>query len=143
VKERRSKPEPAVTPRVEQLRYDIGDLIHRHNLPAAVQKYRELRELVPQAVLTAPDQLDIANQLMAEARHKEAAAAYEDYLRLYPNTAQHEQVMLILALIYTQHVPNPERAVQILRTAIPRLHDPNQRAFAEEELARLTAKQNP
>jgi hypothetical protein len=46
--------------------------------------------------------------------------------------------MLILALIYDRYVPNRERALEILRSAIPRLHDPQQRAFAEEELARMT-----
>jgi membrane associated rhomboid family serine protease len=140
---RRREPEPPVDPRVEKLRYEIGELIHRHELPGAVGKFLELRALVPDAVLTAPDQLDVANQLMAESRHKEAAAAYEDYLRLYPNTAQHEQAMLILALIYGQYVPNRERAVEILRGVIPRLHDARQRAFAEEELRRLGDNRNP
>jgi membrane associated rhomboid family serine protease len=134
----RAEAEAAVDPQIEKLRFEIGELIHRHELAAAVQKYLELRTLVPGAVLTAPDQLDVANQLMAEARHKEAAAAYEDYLRLYPNTAQHEQVMLILALIYGQYVPQRERAVEILRGVIPRLHDAQQRAFAEEEFKRMT-----
>jgi membrane associated rhomboid family serine protease len=127
--------------RKAELRMEIGDLIHARQLAAAVEKYLELRRLDPQAVLGADDQLDIANQLMAEGRHAPAAEAYEDYLRQYPNTSQYEHTVLILALIYGQYVPRRQRAIELVKGVIPRLHDAGQRTFAEEELARLEGEQ--
>ena len=78
----------------------------------------------------------------------DAAVAYEDFLRAYTGSAviggsavsgstQPEQVMLILGLIYVRYVPRPERARALFTNAIPRLMDPQQRALAEGELARL------
>jgi hypothetical protein len=132
---------PAVDPAVEKLRFDIGNLIHAHRLPAAVEKYLDLKRMVPAespwGILGADDQLDISNQLMADGKHAEAARAYEDYLKAYPGGTQSEQATLVLALIYSQYLPNVPRAIELLQNVIPRLHDAQQRRFAEEELARL------
>jgi len=126
-------------PRIEGLRMEIGELVHRHALSSAAEKYLELRKLDPQAILSMDDQLDIANELMTEQRYPEAAGAYEDFLRLYPSSSQHEQIMLVLALIYVEHLPRRERAIELFQSAIARLHDEKQRAFARTELERLEA----
>jgi membrane associated rhomboid family serine protease len=127
----------ATDPRIESLRNEISRLIRLHELPDAVQRYLELRAIDPAQVMSAEEQLDLSNQLMAEARYSDAAGAYEDYLRVYPTTAQHDQIMLILGLIYSRYLPKPERARQLFRDALPRLHDAQQREMAEAELQRL------
>lgn len=126
-----------VDPRTIELRDAIMALIHAHQLPAAAARYAELKALDPTAVLPAQDQLDIANQLMAEAKHELAAVAYEDYLRLYKTPEPPEHIQLLLGLIYARYIPKPERAAELLKAALGRLHDPNRRALAEGELARL------
>jgi membrane associated rhomboid family serine protease len=131
------EPLPAVDPRVESLRGEISRLIRLHELGDAVQRYLELRTVDPAQVLPTQEQLDIANQLMAEARYPEAAAAYEDYLRVYSSGVQREQVMLILGLIYARYFPKPDRARELFTAVIPRLHNPQERDLAESELQKL------
>ena len=46
-------------------------------------------------------------------------------------------VMLVLGLVYTQYLPRRERAIELFRAALLRLHDAKQREFAEAELLRL------
>jgi outer membrane protein assembly factor BamD (BamD/ComL family) len=89
------------------------------------------------------DLLDLANQLMADRRYAQAAAAYEDFLRAYPASSQSEQVTLVLGLIYSQYLPQPQRAIELFRGVLGRLHDARQKAFAEAELARLEAPPPP
>ncbi|HVS70471.1 MAG TPA: rhomboid family intramembrane serine protease [Phycisphaerae bacterium] len=124
-------------PRVAALRDEIATLIRNHELPAATRKYLELRVLDPRQILTPQDQLDIANQLMSEQRYTDAAVAYEDYLRAYPKRPQHEQITLVLALIYIRYVPNPVRARELLTGILPHLHNAQERDLAEAELAQL------
>jgi membrane associated rhomboid family serine protease len=126
-------------PRVVPLRDAVSVLLREHRLPEAAAKYRELRGIDARQILTAQDQLDVANQLMAEQRHAEAAAAYEDYLRAYPKRPQEEQIVLVLALIYLRYRPDAARARELLEGVIPRLHDPQEREMAQAELARLTS----
>ncbi|HVX85560.1 MAG TPA: rhomboid family intramembrane serine protease [Phycisphaerae bacterium] len=126
-------------PRVAALRDEITMLIRNHQLPEAAGKYIELRALDPRQILTPQDQLDIANQLMSEQRYSVAAAAYEDYLRAYPKRPQHEQITLVLALIYIRYAPNPTRARDLLTGILPHLHNAQERDLAESELAQLAA----
>jgi membrane associated rhomboid family serine protease len=130
-------PPVIVNPQVTALREQIGGLLKEHRVPEAAAKYLALRALDPRQVLSAQDQLDVANQLMSEAQYPEAAAAYEDYLRVYPTGTQVDQVMLILGIIYARYAPDPARAVQMLQGALGRLHDQGQRELAEAELLRL------
>ena len=121
--------EPPKNFRAEGLRMEIGELIHSHQLSAAAVKYRELRQVESQAVLGMDDQLDVANQLMADKHYPEAATAYEDLLRVYPGGAQRDQVMLVLGVIYSQYLPRRERAIEMFRNVMARLHDQKQRAI--------------
>jgi membrane associated rhomboid family serine protease len=130
-------------PRVESLRAEISRLLRLHELPDAVARYLELRTVDPSQVMAAQDQLDIANQLMADGRYAEAAGAYEDYLKSYPAAAQYEQIMLILGLIYARYYPRAERAKELFTAALPRLHDAAQRELAETELRKLGSSPPP
>lgn len=129
-----------VNPQVIELRDAILTLIHAHQLPAAAARYAELVALDPKSILPAQDQLDIANQLMSEGRHELAAKAYEDYLLQYKSPEPPEHIQLLLGLIYARYLPRPERATEMFKSALAKLHDPSRRALAEQELARLAAQ---
>jgi membrane associated rhomboid family serine protease len=133
----------ATDARVFDLRERVFAALRARDLPAASAAYLELRKFDPAQVLPMQEQLDVANQLMSETQHPEAAAAYEDYLRVYPRGNQHEQVQLILGMIYANYLPNPARATELLRAAAARLHSPAERQLAESELARLAASSAP
>jgi membrane associated rhomboid family serine protease len=132
-----------VNPRVAALREEILQAIGFRNVPSAVVKYLELRTLDPQQVLPPDAQLDIANQLMADAKHEAAASAYEDYLRVYKTGGQHDQVMLLLGVIYAHYLVQPAKALELFRGALPRLHDQKQKQWAEEEIAHLASSTDP
>ena len=134
-------PMPILDPRIATLRDEISALLHTHNTPSAAAKYLELRQVDPRQVLAQQDQLDVANQLMSESKYEAAASAYEDYLRLYRTAPHAEQVELILGLIYARYVPRADRAAEMLKGALTRLHDAGQRALAEETLAGLSGAQ--
>ncbi len=96
-----------------------------------------VRHIDPTQFLPEQEQLDIANQLMADGRYPEAAAAYEDYLRVYPGASQRDPSTLILGLIYARYFPKPDRARALFSQILPRLHNAEQKAMAEAELQAL------
>lgn len=130
-------PPPPVNPQVEALREQVLRYARAHQSVPAAAGYLELRKLDPAHVLPGDAQRDVANQLMADGKHAEAAQAYEDYLRTNPFSNEQEQIQLILGLIYSRYIPQPARAVELLKKALVRLHNESQRALAQEELARL------
>ena len=67
------------------------------------------------------DQLDLANQIMAESEYHAAASAYELFLRTFENYAEKQQIQLILGLIYARYLDQHPRAIELLRAATPRL----------------------
>jgi membrane associated rhomboid family serine protease len=133
---------PEVDPRIASLRAEISRLLRLHEISDAAQRFLELRAIDPTQVLPPQEQVDVANQLMAEGRHKEAAAAYEDYLRVYPTggAGQQEQLTLMLGLIYARYDANLPRAKELLSGLLPRLHDAKQREFVEGELKWLASQ---
>jgi membrane associated rhomboid family serine protease len=130
-------PPPPVDPRITKLRDEITLSLKDHQTGEAAAKYLQLRAVDARQALAPQDQLDVANQLMVEQRYGEAAAAYEDYLRLYPREQQQEHIQLVLGVIYARYLPNPARAVELLKAVLPRLHDVRQREMAEAELVQL------
>ena len=128
------------TPREQEImaiRSQINAAIAAHDLPAAVQLYRKLWEIDHQQVMGRQEQLDLANQLTSAGDHAQAARAYELFLKFYGRTAEVEQVQLILGLIYTRYLPQPQRARELLEKAKLRLQDPQQSALANQLLAEL------
>ncbi len=128
---------------VAALREQITGAIREHQLPAAVAIFLQLSALDPTQVLPPEEQLDVGNQLMTDARYSEAAAAYEDFLRLYPNSHQCDQITLVLGVIYGRYLAKPERAVELFQNVLPRLHDEKQRRWAEEELKAISPVSSP
>jgi outer membrane protein assembly factor BamD (BamD/ComL family) len=84
-------------------------------------------------------QMDIANQLMANGVYDMAARAYELYLHTYPSDGNRDQVELMLALVYTRYLGRKQRARELLRTAMPRLHDQGMKDLAQKLLTELPA----
>ncbi|HVT83126.1 MAG TPA: rhomboid family intramembrane serine protease [Phycisphaerae bacterium] len=136
---RRADGEP--DPRILSLRSEISRLLQLHESADAATRYRELLVLDGLQVLPPQEQMDVASQLMAEKNYQAAAKAFEDYLRTYPTggAGQQEQITLMLALIYSQYLPNLARARELYSKVLPRLHDPKDREMAEAELRRLEA----
>ncbi len=120
-----------------ELKSEIAQAIARYDLTSAVEKYLELKEHNPDVILSNKLQLDIANQLMAEKRYKQAADAYEKYLKHYSAAEQIEQVQLLLGLIYARYLPNKSRAKELLSSALEKLTDVNQKTLCRETLGQL------
>jgi len=126
--------------RVLALRQQILDSLSAHDMPRAVQLYLQLYHDAPEQVLPAQAQLDLANQLMAQADYPRAAAAYELFLRTYPTYQQIAQVQLMLGLIYTRYLNQLTQARQHLADALEKL-PPNSPAhqMCRTELDRISS----
>jgi membrane associated rhomboid family serine protease len=126
--------------RIEEIRLEIGNRIEQHNLSAAADLYVKLMQVDPQQVLPRQHLLDIANQLASDHRAAEAAHAYEQFLTHYGTTYEYpEQVELMLGILYSRYLHDPQEAVKHLRNAAPKLVDPGQAQMCRDELARLGA----
>ncbi len=134
---RRSASDPAKQARVDQMRHEVGRWLAQRNLAAAADLYIELMRVDPEQVLPRQHLLDIANQLASDNRTAEAARAYEQFLTHYGNYAYAEQVELMLGILYSRYLHNPEQAVKHLQSAAEKLSDPEQLKMCREELARL------
>jgi membrane associated rhomboid family serine protease len=127
----RAMPPDRILPR------QITELVQQRRLQEAAGKYLELKGVDRDAVIAANELLDVGNQLAADNRFEEAAVAYEDFLRLYGAAPHIEEVYFILGMIYTRAYPQRERAMELLKLALPLLTDPAQKRAAEESLAGL------
>ena len=120
-----------------QLRSDIADRIARRNLPAAAELYLRLTDLDSDQILPRQHLLDIANQLASENRHAESAQAYEKLLAHYGSYEYIEQVELMLGILYSRYLNQPELAIKHLLAAAQKLSDPGQLKMCNDELAKL------
>ena len=122
---------------IKQLRNDISTRIAQRNLPAAAQIYLHLIKLDSQQVLPRQHLLDIANQLASDNKPAESAVAYEQFLTHYGNYEYIEQVELMLGILYSRYLNQPQLAVKHLQAAAKRLSDPGQLKMCREELDKL------
>ena len=123
----------ALTP-VEELREEIAAHLAVRDGPAAIAAYGRLLSLDPEQVLSASQQLEIANYLAQARRYAEAADAYEAFLAAYPTAAEGPEVRLFLGLICRRYLGNDQRAAHHLREALLSLQQETQRALAQQEL---------
>ncbi len=100
----------------------ISAALTDHDLTQAATLYADLLKQHPEQVMGQQQQLDIANQLMSEARYADSASAYQLFLVTYKNYADRQQVQLILGLIFARYLDQRQRAKELLTQAIPRLH---------------------
>ncbi len=124
--------------RIQDLRAEIHEAIAHHNLPHAAILFLELHRLDPKHVLSRQAQLDVANQLASQQFFTEAADAYEQFLRHFPNFEHIEQVQLWLGLICARYLAQYERAHALLTAALHTLHAERDVALARSELERIT-----
>jgi len=122
---------------VTQLRSEISNRIMQRNLPAAAETYLDLMEQDSEQILPGKQLLDIANQLAGDNKHTEAARAYEQFLSHYGSYEYAEQVELMLGVIYSRYLNQPELAAKHLQIAEKKLIDPGQLKMCRDELARI------
>jgi len=115
-------------------RAEISALVNDHRYREAVTRYHALLDVYPDQAMPQQQQLDLANHMMAEGGYEDAAAAYELFLTTYPAYSDRHQVQLILGLIYGRYIKRPDRARELLNTAMPRLQGQD-RQLAEQVLA--------
>ena len=120
-----------------QLRNDISNRILQRNLSAAAEVYIELMEQDSEQILPRQQLLDIANQLAGDNKHAESARAYEQFLSHYRTYEYAEQIELMLGVIYSRYLNQPESAVKHLQIAEKKLTDPGQLKMCRDELARI------
>jgi membrane associated rhomboid family serine protease len=135
-------PDPAMQ-RLLELRAEVAEAIAHHNLPHAANLYLQLKQLDRNQVLSRQAQLDVANQLASQQLYVEAADAYEQFLRCFPNYGEIEQVQLILGLVYARYLTDYGRAKELLTTALQRLHHEREIALARTELTRIQSLAAP
>ena len=62
---------------------------------------------------------------------------------MYPKVEQIEQLELMLGIIYSRYLNQPDRARHYLQRAMLRLHGENELALAREELSRIDSTSAP
>ncbi len=122
-----------------KLRNDITSRISERSFPAASDLYMELMRLDSKQILPRQHLLDIANQLASDKRPTESARAYEQFLSRYSSYEYVEQVELMLGILYSRYLHEPQKAVKHLQAAAEKLSDPGQLKMCKDELAQLQA----
>ncbi len=120
-----------------QIRNEIAARITQRNLSAAAELYLQLIGLDSEQILPRQYLLDIANQLAGEDRRAEAARTYEKFLAHYGSYEYAEQVELMLGILYSRYLSQPDLAIKHLKTAAEKLSDPDQLKMCTDELAKL------
>ena len=133
-------PSDTLSARELQLRREISQAWQDHDLPQAAQLYLQLVQISEDAILPRQQQLDVANQLMADQRHPAAADAYERYLRHYPSQGDQGDIHLMLGLLYGRYLHQYDRAEDYLQRAINGLSDPRKVELARSDLADVEAR---
>ncbi len=116
------------------LRREIAVACSRHDMPTAAAKYLQLVQIADDAVLSRQNQLDVANQLMADEQHPAAADAYERFLKHYRNYEHTADIQLMLGLLYGRYLHQDDQAEQFLQRAVDGLADDRKTEMARQEL---------
>ena len=131
-------PPTAGEQKIMDIRAAISAALESGDLAGATRSYLELVTIEPQQILPRRQMLDIANQLMAAGQWVDSAYAYEKFMTHYGNYEYAEQVQLMLGILYSRYLNQPQKAIQYLNAALSRLNDPGQLKMCKDELARLT-----
>jgi len=123
--------------KIKELRGEISSRSAQRNFAAAAEVYLALMRLDSGQILPRQHLLDIANQLASDKKAAESARAYEQFLTHYSNYEYVEQVELMLGILYSRYLDQPEQAVKYLQAAAAKLSDPGQLKMCKDELARL------
>jgi membrane associated rhomboid family serine protease len=137
-----SEPTAPSTSREMALRSEIREACQRHDLRDASRKYLQLVRIADDAVLSRQDQLDVANQLMADENYPAAADAYERFSRRFTAYEHMADIYLMLGLLYGRYLHQYDRAEQCLQQAVERLSDPGKNRLAQDELQAVRARRD-
>lgn len=139
--EPRENVDPELLEREQLLRRRISDACARGSLAEAADDYLQLVQLANDIVLPRQNQLDVANQLMAEEHYAAAADAYERFLKYYGNYENIADINLILGLLYGRYLHQDDRARALLTRAMESLHDPRKQELARRGLLEIQERQ--
>lgn len=99
-------------------RAEVSARLGRKELAGAAEAYRALVASFPDAgaggTMPRRHQLDVANQLAAEGRHRDAADAYGRFLEAYPRDGEAPRVRLLLAVLCARYLGDAARARELL-----------------------------
>lgn len=123
--------------KITNLRREINSRIVQRNVSAAAELYLRLIDIDEGQLLPRQHLLDIANQLASESKYERAAKAYEKFIKHYGNYEYIEQVQLMVGLIYSRYLHQPEAAMHYLKEAEKKLIDPGQLRMCKQELEKL------
>jgi membrane associated rhomboid family serine protease len=123
--------------RIAALRARIAQALSGGAIAEAANHYLQLQEMDDRHFLPLQAQLNVASQLAADQRYPQAAAAYEQLLKHFPDFEQVEEVHLMLGLIQGRYLAQPGLAEEHLRTALQRLKGADKIQLANLELDRL------
>ena len=129
---------PTASPEALALRRSVAEAITAGDLSTAGARYAELLDVDSTQHLPPQQQVEIANQLMADQQPLAAARAYELYLQHHGSDPGREQIELMLALIYERYLNLPGRAAELATAALKRLHDDAQKDMAKALIERCT-----
>ncbi|MBN1805689.1 MAG: rhomboid family intramembrane serine protease [Sedimentisphaerales bacterium] len=137
IKEVKNPAEQQKEEQSQAIRNEISMRIAERNSSAAAGLYLDLMKHDDKQILPRQHLLDIANQLAGDNKPAESAQAYEQFLTHYSNYEYAEQVELMLGILYSRYLNQPELAVKYLETAAKKLTDPGQLKMCNDELEKL------
>ncbi|MCK5113458.1 MAG: rhomboid family intramembrane serine protease [Phycisphaerae bacterium] len=126
---------PVTSPPEQELRDNIARAITAHDIKQGVKQYGLLEAMVENPVLPRTQQLDIANQMMADNQYKSAARAYERFVEHNPKYDEIGDIYLLLGLLYGRYLKQYQKAAAVLELATMHLHDEKKIALVNTELA--------
>lgn len=130
--------EPSLPDEALRIRAHIAARIKEEDMAGAAAAYTQLADTYADtpgaASLTKRHQLLIANHFFQNGDHTRAAAAYERFLATHASDPEAANVRLMLGLVLGRYLNNPDRARDLITEASAKLHEPDDRAFAQELL---------
>jgi|GEM_PF-150982 len=114
----------AVSEAIGAKRAKIGELLDAGDEDAAAEAYVMLADKHGEQALQRDQQLAVAKRLNALARHTDAAVAYRQFAKRFPNDPETNRVLILLALLQTRQLNDPVGAAESLGRVKPdRLSD--------------------
>jgi tetratricopeptide (TPR) repeat protein len=123
--------------RVMEKRAEVARALASMHYERAGELYAELLDLDGSAVLSQPQQFDLANHLVQSGRYELAARAYEILLNTYRSFPDRERAELMLAVLYVRYLQRWQRARELIAAALPRLRHEQDQMLARELHASL------
>ncbi len=124
-------------------RTEVSRLHADREFDAAAAAYLKLLNDNPDLAMSRNLQLDIANHLHQQNTHADAARAYRVFLTRHPNDSEAPRVRLLLGLLLTRYLNEPEEARPLLTQCADSIMDEQQRALARTLLAELPEESKP